>query len=214
MRAADGAIEGVKIVDGDVRADGDRRRRAGRHVRLRARRRGRGARRRRHARPLRALHPRAVGALRQDRRGERLLPLRRRLPLAARRARAPVREGVDRDRLEHPLPRPRHRARGDRAGAARRLVRLLPQRGERGEDRPRAEAAARAHRRRPGTSPARARRSPRSRSPSARPRTRCSTRSSTSSSPAAPTSTTCSSTSSSSPDDAGRRQLRRARAST
>ena len=58
MRAADGAIEGVKIdgdaleleVIGDVEPVG--------HVRLRARRRGRRARALRAARPLRALHPR------------------------------------------------------------------------------------------------------------------------------------------------------------
>ena len=59
MRAADGAIEGVKIVDGEVEltviGDVD----AGRALRLGPRRRGRRARRRRHARPLRPLRPRA-----------------------------------------------------------------------------------------------------------------------------------------------------------
>ena len=50
------------------------------------------------------------------------------------------------------------------AGAARRLVRLVPDRRERGADRPRAEAAAARGSSRPATSPARARRSSRSRS--------------------------------------------------
>ena len=82
------------------RAAGDRRRRAARHVRLGPRRHGR--------RALARGHPRAVGPLRrapardEDRRGARLHARRRRLPLAARRARAPVREGVDRDRLDDP----------------------------------------------------------------------------------------------------------------
>ena len=76
MRAADGAIEGVKIVDGDGRVDGDRRRGAGRSLRLGPRRRGRRARRRGHPRPLGPLRARLVGTSRQDRRGERLLSLR------------------------------------------------------------------------------------------------------------------------------------------
>ena len=100
MRAADGAIEGVKIRDGEVELTviGD-------------------------VEPVGLCGSGLVDAvaelvgagildhsgrfvlgsserLRQDRRGERLLPRRRRLPLAARRARAPVREGVDRDRLD------------------------------------------------------------------------------------------------------------------
>ena len=129
-------------------ADGDRRRRAARALRLRPRRRRRRARRRRHPRPLGPLRARLVGAAREDRRGERLPPHAGRLPLAARRARAAVREGVDRDRLGDPLQRPRRRPGGDLAGAARRLVRLVPHRGERGEDRARAAAAAAADRRR------------------------------------------------------------------
>ncbi len=68
MRAADGAIEGVRI-DGDaLDARGDRRRRAGRDVRLGPRRRGRRARPQRPARPLRALHPRRAGGGRASRR--------------------------------------------------------------------------------------------------------------------------------------------------
>ncbi len=146
MRAADGAIEGVRIHDGEVELDRDRRRRPGRPVRLRTRGRRGGARRRGAPRPLRPLRARRLGPVREDRRGERLPPRRRRLPLPARRARAPVREGVDRDRLEPPLPRPRDRARGDLAGAARRLVRLVPLGGERGQDRARAAAAPDPHR--------------------------------------------------------------------
>ena len=91
------------------RADRDRRRRAGRALRLGARRRRRRARRRRRSSTTAASSsPTARSrAARQDRRGERLPPRRRRLPLAARRARAAVREGVDRDRLDDPLPRAR-----------------------------------------------------------------------------------------------------------
>ena len=103
MRAADGAIEGVRIVDGEVRADGDRRRRAGRPLRVGPRRCRRRARRRGHPRPLGALRRGVVGPVGQDRRGERLPPPRGRLPLTAGRARAAVREGVDRDRVDDPL---------------------------------------------------------------------------------------------------------------
>ena len=100
-------------------------------------------------------------AARQDRRRERLLPLRRRVPVPARRARAAVRQGLDRDRLDDPLQRHGHRAGGHLAGAARRLVRVVPDRGERGPDGlvPRLPLRASSPR---GTSPARARRSPRS----------------------------------------------------
>ena len=132
---------------------------------------------------------RSLGPLREDRRGERLLPLRRRLPLAARRARAPVREGVDRDRLEPPLPRPRDRAGGDLAGAARRLVRLVPVRRERGQDRARAELPL-ARIVSAGNVAGEGAKIAALSVTSAPRRTRSSTRSSTSSSPAGPTSTT------------------------
>ena len=146
MRASDGAIEGVKVRDGEIELTviGDVAPvglcgsglvdavaelvgagiidKSGRYV---------------------LGSSRAAG---EDRRGERLLPQRRRLSLAARRARAAVREGVDRDGLGAALPRPRRRAGGDLAGAARRLVRLVPLRRERRQDRARAEAAAAAHR--------------------------------------------------------------------
>ena len=126
MRAADGAIEGVKIVDGEVELTviGDVEPvglcgsglvdavaelvgagildHSGRFVLG------------------------SVRAARQDRRGERLLPLRRHLSLAARRARAAVREGLDRDRLADPLQRHGRRPDRDLPGAARRLVRLVP----------------------------------------------------------------------------------------
>ena len=185
------------------RADRDRRRRAGRALRLGARRRGRRVPRCRHPRPFRPLRARLVGAAPHDRRGERLLPQRRRLPLAARRPRAPVREGVDRDRLEHSLPRSRDRAGGDLPGAARRLVRLVPDARERREDRARTASAAAADRRRGqrrrrggedrgalGDGARRRARGPRGGA-------------STSSSPAARTSTTCSSTSWRSPRERG-----------
>ena len=58
MRAADGAIEGVRIRDDALDARGDRRRRPGRDVRLGSGRRGGRARAGGPARPLRALHPR------------------------------------------------------------------------------------------------------------------------------------------------------------
>ena len=58
MRAADGAIEGVRVDGRRARAGGDRRRRAGRAVRLGPRRLRGGARRRRAARPLRPLRAR------------------------------------------------------------------------------------------------------------------------------------------------------------
>ena len=186
------------------RARGDRRRRAGRHLRLRARRRRRRARRRRAARPVGPL--RADRGRRDDRAGlsRRLLAraderahLRpalagrggrrreRRLPLAARRARAAVREGVDRDRLEPPRRGARDRRVRDPAGAARRLVRLLPL----ARRAPSGSASCRSWRchgsSRPATSPARARRWRSSRCRSGTRRRRCSTRSSTSSSPTA-----------------------------
>ena len=83
MRAADGAIEGVKIDGDELRAAGDRRRRAGRAVRLGARRRGLRARPQRAARPLGAIRRRGGGgglasgarrALRDDRQGAGLRP--------------------------------------------------------------------------------------------------------------------------------------------
>ena len=103
MRAAEGAIEGVKIRDGELElqviGDTD----AGRDLRL-----GPGGLRRRDgagrpARPLRPLHGRPAHD--QDRRGARVHARRRRLPLPARRARAAVRQGLDRHRLEHPAAR-------------------------------------------------------------------------------------------------------------
>ena len=145
MRAAEGAIEGVKIRDGEIEltviGDVEPQGMCGSGlvdavaelVERRA------------PRPLGPVRARRVGALREDRRGERLPPQRRGLPLPARRARAAVRQGVDRDRLEPALPRSRDRARGDRAGSARGLVRVLPLGGERGEDRARSEAAADTH---------------------------------------------------------------------
>ena len=68
MRAAEGAIEGITIRGRRARPRGDRRHRAGRHVRLRARRRGRRARPLRPARPLRAVHPGRGGGRRACRR--------------------------------------------------------------------------------------------------------------------------------------------------
>ena len=165
--------------------------------------------------------PGARGPADADRQGARVRdalarqrPRRRRLPLPARRARAAVREGVDRDRLADPARRAGRQARGRRAGAAGRLVRRLPLAVERDPHRARAAdgaAADRVGRQRRGgggedrrAQPARARRGA----------TRSCTRSATSSSPAGPTSTTASSTSSRSRDERrrGRRdRLRRAR---
>ena len=48
------------------------------------------------------------------------------VPLPARRARAPVRQGLDRDRLEHPAAGARRRRRGHQPGAAGRQLRRLP----------------------------------------------------------------------------------------
>ena len=64
----------------------------------------------------------------------------------ARRPRAAVREGVDRNRLAPARRGARHRGVGDPAGAPRRVVRLLPLAGERDPHRPRARPAADAHR--------------------------------------------------------------------
>ena len=110
MRAAEGAIEGVKIVDGDVQLTviGD-------------------------VEPLGLCGSGLVDAVAElvgagvlDHSGRFVLGSSERLgkigeenvfhlapddlPLAARRARAAVREGVDRDRLGDPLQRPRHRS--------------------------------------------------------------------------------------------------------
>ena len=117
------------------------------------------------------------------------------VPLPARRARASVRQGVDRDRVEHPAARARRRGPGHHPGAARRQLRRLPDAAERGPDRARAATSRCRGSSRPATSPARARRSPRSACASAPRRTRSCARSSTSSCRGAPTSTTCSSTS-------------------
>ena len=87
------------------------------------------------------------------------------------------------------------------AGAARRQLRRLPHASERGADRARARTSRCRGSSQPATSPARARRSPRCRRASAPRPTRSCVRSSTSSCPAAPTSTTCSSTSSRFPDE-------------
>ena len=97
---------------GRGRADGDRRRGAGGALWLRARRRRRRARRGGHSRPLGPVRARLVGTSREDRRGERLLPLGRDLSLPARRAGAAIREGLDRHRLADPLQR--HGRRPDR----------------------------------------------------------------------------------------------------
>ena len=102
MRAAEGAIEGVRIADGEVRAYGHRRRRAAGALRLGARGRGGGAGQRRDARPLGPLRRRLLRPVRKGRRGDGLPSRGGRLPVAARRARAAVREGVDRDRLGDP----------------------------------------------------------------------------------------------------------------
>ena len=64
----------------------------------------------------------------------------RRLSVAARRSRAPVRQGCDRDRLEAPRRGARRLRARDPAGAARRLFRRLPLALERDPDRARSEA--------------------------------------------------------------------------
>ena len=117
-------------------------------------------------------------------------------PLPARRPRAAVREGVDRDRLGDPAARARRRAGRDLPGPARRQLRRLPDaaRARSGSGSCRAGAAAdhlRRQRRRRGredrgAQPARARRGA---VDPARGRVRRAVR-------AQPTSTTCSSTSS------------------
>ena len=138
----------------------------------------------------------------------------KRLPLAARRPRAAVRQGLDRDRLAHPHERARRRARGRLAGAAGRQLRRLPVAGERDPHRARAADGAAAdrlgrQRRQRGREDGGAERA-RARRGAIADRTR----SSTSSSPAARISTTCSSTSWRSRDDHDRRRLRRARGRT
>jgi uncharacterized 2Fe-2S/4Fe-4S cluster protein (DUF4445 family) len=69
----------------------------------------------------------------------------RRLPVAARRPRAPVREGRDRNWLAPDDRGARHRRGRHRPGAPSRLVRLVPLRRQRDPHRPRAEAADPAH---------------------------------------------------------------------
>ena len=143
------------------------------HLRLGARRRGRRARRRRTPRPLaaascvegRSRAARARSARRTSSTSTDDVYLSQRDVRELQFAKASIATGwtiLCRDLGIAPED--------DRAGAARRLVRLVPVAGERGPHRARAEAAADAHRRRPGTSPARARRSRRSRSPSVPPR--------------------------------------------
>ena len=124
-----------------------------------------------------------------------------RLPVAARRPRAAVRQGVDRHRLAHPAARDGRRGRRHLAGAAGRQLRRLPVAGQRRADRPRAAAGAAADRvgRQRGQ---RGRQDGRAERPRAgRGALDRRTRSSTSSCPAARTSTTCSSTSWRSRDD-------------
>ena len=116
-------------------------------------------------RPLESARPRRPADVDRRGAGVRAFVARRRpgsvdLPLAARRARASVRQGVDRDRLEDPVRRDRHRARGGLAGAAGRLLRASTCR----PPPPSGSAWCRGSRCRgscrPGTSPARAPRSP------------------------------------------------------
>jgi uncharacterized 2Fe-2S/4Fe-4S cluster protein (DUF4445 family) len=149
MRAAEGAIEGVaiageelvlEVIGGCGRPAG--RRRAARPFRpLRSRRAGRRA------------SPRAVQAAGEGGRGARVRAglARRgscqlRLPVAARRARAAVRQGLDRHRMADPGQGAGHRGGRDRPGAAGRQLRLLPVAGKRGAHRPGAQAGAAAHR--------------------------------------------------------------------
>ena len=98
---------------------------------------------------------------------------RHRLPLPARRARAAVRQGRDLDRLDAAARAARARARRHPAGAARRLVRLLPLAGLGGPDRAGAQAARCCASSRPATSPAKGRRWPCCPCASARARPRC-----------------------------------------
>ena len=178
------------------------------HVRLGARRLRRRARALRPARPLRALHPRR-GRRPSSRPGspprltkigeERVFVMHWRgedpanvdLPLAARRPRAAVRQGVDRDRLAHPAAAssassPATSSRCCWPGSFGAYLSAV----ERDPDRARAAAGAAADRLGRATSPARARRSPRCRCASAPRRARSCARSSTSSCRAARTSTT------------------------
>ena len=64
---------------------------------------------------------------------------RQHLPVPARRSRASVRQGGDRDRLADPAGGGRPDRRRRQAGAAGRIVRQLPVRGQRDQDRPGAE---------------------------------------------------------------------------
>ena len=91
--------------------------------------------------PVRRARGRGAG-LRAPLEGRRRRRRERRLPVPARRPRAAVRQGRDRDGLEAPGRGARHRGVRDPAGPARRLVRLLPRAGERGADRARAAPAA------------------------------------------------------------------------
>ena len=139
-----------------------RRRRAGRDVRIgTGGLRGR-ARARRPARPLRALRRRRHRRARapgpgpapcEDRRGARVRPAlarrgpgQRRVPVAARRARAAVRQGVDRDGLADPPVAAGPRAGRHRPGAPGRQLRRVPLPHERRAHRPRARAGAAADR--------------------------------------------------------------------
>ena len=101
------------------------------------------------ARHRREAHPARQGAgLRPPlaRRGGRRRALD--LPVTARRPRAAVRQGRDRDRLAHPPRGGRAQGRGRPAGAARRVLRQLPLARERDPARTRAQAAGAAGRER------------------------------------------------------------------
>ena len=185
MRAADGAIEvdqadrGCAATSGPARQPRrDRRRRARGPVRLGPGRRGRRAGAGRAARRLRPVRRRGVAAEIAPALADRLTMIgeervfvlhrpdpdadagRVRLPLAARRPRAAVRQGRDLHRLDAAARAARARARRRAAGAAGRLVRQLPLPRLRGPDRPGARSCRCCASSRPATSPARARRWP------------------------------------------------------
>ena len=167
MRAADGAIEVVKLGDDDVELGviGDVEPRG--PVRLRPGRRGRRAGARsgcstpaagssptrspRRSRPRWPTGSPTIGEERVfvlHRDAPRRRPGRVRRAVPARRPRAAVRQGRHLDRLDAAARGARPRAPRRPAGAARRLVRQLPLRRVGGPDRAGAEAAGAAHRRR------------------------------------------------------------------